>query len=81
MSWNDPDLLAQVAKFTPYAFIVLGVETLLLWANNDPTVPVERGLRLQAMIPGADMHILDRAKHMVMIDQSERFNRLLLAVC
>ena len=24
MSWNDPDLLAQVAKFTPYAFIVLG---------------------------------------------------------
>ena len=24
MSWNDPDLLAQVAKFIPYAFIVLG---------------------------------------------------------
>ena len=59
----------------------LEVETLLVWANNDPTVPVERGLRLQEMIPGADMHILDQAKHMLMIDQSAAFNRLLLGVC
>lgn len=59
----------------------LNVETLLVWANNDPTVPVERGLRLRQMIPGADMHILDHAKHMLMIDQSTAFNRLLLGVC
>ena len=58
----------------------LNVETLLIWANNDPTVPVERGLRLQEMIPGADMHILDQAKHMLMIDQSAAFNRLLLGL-
>ena len=59
----------------------LSVETLLVWANNDPTVPVERGLRLQEMIPGSDMHILDQAKHMLMIDQSAAFNRLLLGIC
>ena len=65
----------------PYLSSLSNVETLLIWANNDPTVPVERGLRLREMIPGADMHIVDHAKHMLMIDQSAAFNRLLLGVC
>ena len=55
----------------------LAVPSLLVWANNDPTVPVERGLALLEMLPGAEMHVFDRAKHMVMIDAARGFNRLL----
>ena len=55
----------------------LEIESLLIWATGDPTVPVERGLRLMEMIAHAEMHIFDRAKHMVMIDASDGFNRLL----
>ena len=57
----------------------LEVETLLVWARDDATVPIERGVALMDMLPNAEMHILNHAKHMVMIDASERFNRLLLA--
>ena len=55
----------------------LAMECLLLWANNDPTVPVARGLALMEMIPHGEMHILNYAKHMVMVDASEGFNRAL----
>ena len=55
----------------------LDVETLLVWANNDPTVPVEQGRALMDMIPNAELHVLNHAKHMVMVDASEGFNRLL----
>ena len=54
----------------------LDVETLLVWANNDPTVPVDQGRALMEMIPGAELHVLNPAKHMVMVDASEGFNRL-----
>ena len=54
----------------------LDVETLLVWANNDPTVPVEQGRRLMDMIPNAELHVFNHSKHMVMVDASEGFNRL-----
>ena len=59
----------------------LSMECLLLWANNDPTVPVERGLALMEMIPHAEMHILNQAKHMVMVDAADGFNRALCGLC
>ena len=54
----------------------LDVETLLVWANNDQTVPVDQGRALMEMIPGAELHVLNPARHMVMVDASEGFNRL-----
>jgi pimeloyl-ACP methyl ester carboxylesterase len=57
------------------------VPTLLVWANNDATVPVEKGIRLMEMIPNAEMHIFDKAKHDVMIDRYEQFNKLLISFC
>ena len=50
---------------------------LLLWAAEDGTVPVARGIKMLEMIPHAEMHIFNRARHMVMFDQSEGFNRLI----
>jgi len=55
----------------------LQTETLLVWANDDPTVPVERGLALAEMIPKAEFHLFKNCKHMVMIDADDGMNRLL----
>lgn len=51
---------------------------MLVWAGADATVPIARGIKLLERLPAADMHILADAAHMVMIDRSETFNRLLL---
>lgn len=59
----------------------LSMDCLLLWANNDPTVPVDRGLALMEMIPNAEMHILNQAKHMLMVDAADGFNRALYGLC
>ncbi len=59
----------------------LAVPTLLVWANDDGTVPVERGLRLMELFADCEMHVFDKARHMVMIDQAGKFNRLLLTWC
>ncbi|SEM38786.1 2-hydroxymuconate semialdehyde hydrolase [Roseovarius azorensis] len=52
--------------------------TLLIWAGADATVPVARGVALLDLLSSADMHVLGRAAHMVMIDRPRAFNRLLM---
>jgi pimeloyl-ACP methyl ester carboxylesterase len=49
----------------------LTLPTLLLWAADDATVPVERGLRLMESMPNSDLCVLREAAHMVMWDRSE----------
>jgi pimeloyl-ACP methyl ester carboxylesterase len=81
---EEADFKAYYSVQDRYVFPYLGklkIPTLLIWANNDPTVPVERGLRLMEMMPRAELHVFDKAKHMVMIDRAEEFNRLLEGFC
>lgn len=59
----------------------LRVPALLIWAAQDATVPIERGLRLRALIPRADFHLFDRARHMVMHDRRQDFARLIIQWC
>lgn len=70
----------QEEQIHPY-LASLAVPTLLVWANNDGTVPVERGIRLMELIADCEMHVFDKARHMVMIDQAQKFNHLLLTWC
>jgi len=52
----------------------LKMPVLLIWGRHDEGVArLENGLRLLNRIPGAEMHIFDFAKHLPMVDQSERF--------
>lgn len=55
----------------------LTIPTLLVWAGNDPTVPVARGLALADMLSASEMHIFPRAGHWVMHEEATGFNRLL----
>ena len=59
----------------------LSIPVLLIWAEQDATVPVARGLKLLERIPRAEFHLFRDAAHNVMHDQAHGFNRLLRAWC
>ena len=59
----------------------LDIPILLIWAQNDLGVVVERGLALLDYIPGGEMHVFAKSSHNVMHDRAEGFNRLLNAWC
>jgi pimeloyl-ACP methyl ester carboxylesterase len=59
----------------------LDLPTLLIWAGEDATVPVERGLALLRLIRGADMYVVGGAGHNLMHDQPEVVTGLLRAFC
>lgn len=53
----------------------LGARTLVIWGARDALIPVALGRQLAAAIPGASYVELPRAGHVVMVDDSEGFNR------
>ena len=57
----------------------LVMPVMLIWATDDKTVPIERGLKLLEKIPRGEMHIFTQASHTVMQDRAAGFNRLLRA--
>ena len=59
----------------------LDAPALLVWAGDDATVPVARGVKLLERIPGAELHIFRDAGHNVMHDRAGGFNRLLRGWC
>ena len=59
----------------------LAMPVLIIWAAEDPTVPDERAVALKRLIPQADLHVFGGTSHMVMLDRSQGFNRLLESWC
>jgi pimeloyl-ACP methyl ester carboxylesterase len=55
----------------------IDIPSLLIWADDDPTVPVSRGHALWEQVPAAEMQILGNAGHYVMHDQTETFNGII----
>jgi pimeloyl-ACP methyl ester carboxylesterase len=51
----------------------LATPTLIVWGRNDAGAAVERASLLQALIPGSELHVFDRAGHWVQWDQAARF--------
>ena len=54
----------------------LKVPVLLLWGAHDSGVALERSLLLFQAMPGAELHIFERAAHWVQWDQRDRFNTI-----
>ena len=59
----------------------LKIPILLVWATEDGTVPVSRGLKLLECAPIAELHGFRDSAHNVMHEQSEGFHRLLRGWC
>jgi pimeloyl-ACP methyl ester carboxylesterase len=43
----------------------------LVWGADDTWIPVDRAHRLAALIPGAQLHVVPRAGHLVHLDAPE----------
>ena len=56
----------------------LHVPTLLIWGARDALVPLEVGHLLARSIPGAQLEVIARAGHVVMVDAAATFNELVL---
>jgi len=52
------------------------IPTLVIWGREDRSIPVSRGLKLQALLPHARLEIVEGAGHAVNVEAAERFNRL-----
>ncbi len=53
--------------------------TLLIWGRRDSLVPPSLGHMMRQELAHAELHILDRAGHVLMYDRPETFNKTVLA--
>jgi pimeloyl-ACP methyl ester carboxylesterase len=49
----------------------LDVPTLVVWGQDDTWIPVDRAHRLRDLIPGARLHLVEDAGHLIQLDQPE----------
>jgi len=52
------------------------IPTLIVWGREDRSIPLDRGLKLQALLPHAHLEVFDGAGHAVNVEAAGRFNRL-----
>lgn len=52
---------------------VIDLPTAIVWGTDDTWIPVDRAHRLAETIPGAELHVLDGAGHLIMEDRPEAF--------
>lgn len=65
------DLRAELPKITQRTLVIVG--------EKDRTTPVRMSRLLAERIENAELHVIPEAKHVVMMDQPERFNAALEA--
>jgi len=53
-------------------------KTLLLWGRDDRVTPLERALFMVQSLPNAELHVVSKCGHWVMIEHPQLFNRLCL---
>lgn len=51
--------------------------TLLIWGNNDTITPPFVGQEFQKMIPGSELHLIDKCGHAPMMEVPDEFNKIL----
>ncbi len=51
----------------------LRVPTLVIHGREDQIVPLEEALRLQNLIPKADLHIYEETGHLILAEQRQDF--------
>lgn len=56
----------------------LNIPTLLIWGRQDKAIPLKLGQKLQRMIPGSSLQVLERAGHVPNHEQAGRFNAFAL---
>lgn len=57
----------------------ISLPVLVMVGEQDPSTPVEMARKIQENIPGAELEIIPEAAHLSNVEQSEYFNRALIA--
>ncbi len=57
----------------------ISLPVLVIVGEQDPSTPVEMARQIQESIPGAELKIIPNAAHLSNVEQSEYFNRALIA--
>ena len=66
-SWDARDRLSAIA-----------VPTLVVAGKDDPATPVEHAELIASRIPGARLHVLERAAHLANVERAEAFTGAVL---
>ena len=56
----------------------MDVPTLIIWGKNDKAIPLPIGRKMHKALPGSRLEVIDQAGHCPMIDQPDKFNKLML---
>lgn len=59
-------------------YSAIDVPVLVCWGADDRWVPAERGRELAALVPGADLRVVDRAGHLLPEDRPAELTAALL---
>jgi 2-hydroxymuconate-semialdehyde hydrolase len=65
---------ATTSQFTPADLTAIKVPTLIVACAQDLIKDADWGPRLQAEIPGSELYVFDRARHMPHIEHPDEFN-------
>ena len=49
----------------------IDIPVLVVWGRDDAWIPVDRAHRLQRLIPGARLTVIEQAGHLIQLDQPE----------
>lgn len=63
----DESYTAQVEPLYP----AIDVPVHVVWGDDDAWIPVDRAHRLHELIPGARLTVIERAGHLIQLDQPE----------
>lgn len=75
---EDDNLAAAQLALPPEKLATIPHETLVVHGRDDKIIPVDGSRYLMENIPNADLHIFSRCGHWAMLEQPDRFNRLVL---
>lgn len=75
---QSPVMFANFDMRTSLPAITKYIPTAFVWGEQDAMAPVHVGRQLEAMLPDATFHYIDRAGHQVQTDQPEALARIVV---
>ena len=68
----------QKSVFTDDELRSIDAPVLAIWGDEDPLFPVEHGFRLAELVPNTQMHVIENARHVPLLDHPEVVNSLVV---
>jgi len=67
----------QKSVFTDDELRSIAAPVLAIWGDGDPLFPVEHGYRLAELVPSSNLHVIENARHVPLLDHPDEVNELI----